>query len=252
MKRALIVVAVLVVVAVAGTILYLLHNLDAIVKAAIEREGSAITGTAVSVGSVEIALTEGRGTIRNLRIANPPGFETPDAFSLGEITLAIDPKSVTSQPIVVNTVTIDSPTVVFELDDKARANLQVIQEHVTAATTGGGGGGTGGGGPEPRLAVRRFTFEKGALEANTEAVGGKTQRVEAPPLRLADLGGRRGATGAELGKQVLAAYLEQVLKTVARQQLGSQADRLIQEKLGSGQEGEAARKLLDRVLKPEK
>lgn len=247
MKRILLVLAIVVLVAIGGVVYYVLHNLDAIVKQAIEREGSAVTGTPVRVGSVDISLTEGRGTVRGLRIGNPEGFETADALSLGEITLDLVPKSVTQNPVVLDAIVIARPVATLELDPKGRVNLRVLQQHVQAYSAGRGGGAPAPAPAPPaearRLTVRRFQFRDGTLDLRTQAAGGENASVKLPSLSLTDLGGSRGATGAQIGKQVLAAYLEHVLRIVARQQL----DRQIEQHL-EGQEGEAVKKLLDRVL----
>ena len=71
--------AVVVIIGVGYGAYYLLSNLDSIVKSAIEQYGSEITGTRVRVGSVKITLTEGRGTIRGLRVGNPSGFSSNGA-----------------------------------------------------------------------------------------------------------------------------------------------------------------------------
>jgi len=92
MKTLLIVVAV-VVVLVAGAVFYVGSNLDSIVQSAIENIGTEMLGVEVSVGGVELALKEGRGSIRGFEIANPPGYSRSPAFAIDELTLKLDFKS---------------------------------------------------------------------------------------------------------------------------------------------------------------
>lgn len=68
-------------------------NLDSIVKSAIEKYGTQALGADVSVGSVELDVAEGRGTIRNLTVDNPEGYSRSDALSFGELTVKFDYKS---------------------------------------------------------------------------------------------------------------------------------------------------------------
>jgi len=89
------------------------------VKAAIERFGSDITGTKVTVGSVDISLKSGLGTIRGVRVDNPEGFSSDDAFELGEITVDLDVASLNRDPIVIEEIRILAPAVRGELDAKA-------------------------------------------------------------------------------------------------------------------------------------
>ena len=61
MKKKIIIIAAVVglILVVAGTATYILTNLDFLVKAAIEKNGSQATKTAVRVSSVKIKLADG-------------------------------------------------------------------------------------------------------------------------------------------------------------------------------------------------
>lgn len=74
-------------------------NLDSIVKSAIEKYGTQALGADVSVGSVDLDIAEGKGTIRNLTVDNPEGYSRSDALSFGELTVAFDYKSRTVELI---------------------------------------------------------------------------------------------------------------------------------------------------------
>ena len=93
MKRWILALVLAGVAAVAGGVFFLSRNLDHIVAEQIEVRGGAALGTAVRVGSVELDLREGRGRLRDLRVANPPGFSGGDVLSLGSVSLAIDAQS---------------------------------------------------------------------------------------------------------------------------------------------------------------
>jgi len=245
------VVLLVLLLAVGGGVYFVITSLDSLVKSGIETYGSQITGTAVRVSSVNIELASGRGSIRGLRIGNPKGFSSQDAFSLGEITLDIDPGSITGEPVIVEAVLIRTPVVHFEVDAKGGSNIEVIKQNVAryqgppAAGSGGGGAGEdAGASTAPRVSVSRFLFEKGKLSADTSAMGGSAQQLALPSLEMTDLGGSKGAPPDEISQAVMNRYLAVVGKVVA--QYG--AERLIDEKLG-GQEGEAAKKLLRGLLR---
>ena len=89
-RKALIIGALALVAVIVGVGVFLYNSIDSIVKAGIEKYGSEITGTRVSVGSVDISLKSGRGTIRNVVVHNPKGFSSAHVFSLGEITVDLD------------------------------------------------------------------------------------------------------------------------------------------------------------------
>ena len=67
MKRLLLFGGIGVVVIAAVAIYFVVSRLDSLVEAAIERYGTEIAGVPVHVGSVSIALRDGRGTIRGPR-----------------------------------------------------------------------------------------------------------------------------------------------------------------------------------------
>ena len=250
MKRIVLILG-LGVVAIAAVVVYTLYSsLDSLVKQAIETYGSEMTGTPVRVGSVSISLADGRGSVRGLRVANPEGFESGDAFALGEITLALDIASLTQDPLVVKEVLIDGPVANVVVGPTGRTNIDAIRKNVEryAGSSGGSKGGSGSDAaaaetPAPKLRIQEFTFENGRVEADASAVGGKELSRDLPPLSLRDVGGRSGKPADEIGQIVLAAYTKTILRSVA----AGQAERAIDEKLG-GAAGEAAKGLLNKVL----
>jgi len=250
MKRALIALALVVVLGLAGGIYYTLQSLDGIVKRAIESYGSQITGTSVSVGSVSISLQEGRGTLSGLQIANPPGFASGDAFSLGQITVQIDPASLTSQPIVLKEVVVESPRVEYLVDAKGRRNIDTILENVKRYQAAGAqSGGSGSEGPEVRLRIDRFSFERGEIKADASALqSGRSFDVKLPSLQLAQVGGPGGAPPGVVGKEILDAYTQKVVVTVAASQGQKQLEKVLDKKLGKGA-GKAVGGLIGDVLR---
>ncbi len=242
MKKIIGIGALVAVLAVAGALYFVLSNLDAIVKTAIEDQGSRALGTRVEVGSVRIDLREGRGTIRDLRVANPEGFSSGDVFQLGVISVQIDAGSVTGNPVVVPEVLISGPEVNFEMNERATSNVQALLDQLQSR---------GGGDPEPpagvqpsddgeptRIAIRSFVFEKGAMSADFTALGGVPIEAPLPAVRLTDIGGPEGAAPDELGRAVATAFLNSVLRAAARGQAEALVDKGVQEA------GKAARDLL--------
>src|SRR5690606_19437479 len=89
MKRLLYIVLAVLVVVVGGMI-YLLNNLDGLVKRAIEVAGTNALATEVRVSSVNIDLANGSATLSGFSIANPPGFSNADMVRFDELYLAFD------------------------------------------------------------------------------------------------------------------------------------------------------------------
>src|SRR3546814_20948760 len=126
-KKVALVFAVLVVV-IAGGVYYFASNLDGIVKAAIEKYGSEATQAKVSLKGVELSPTQGSGSLKGLVIGNPKGFSTPEAMSLGDVSISLDIGSLQSNPIVIKQVLIEQPAITYEYG-AADSNLQAIQKN---------------------------------------------------------------------------------------------------------------------------
>lgn len=240
MKRALAIAIVLVLVLIAAGVYYVYSSLDTIVKAAIERYGSELTGTAVHVESVDLALGKGEGTIRGLRIANPPGFSNHDVFELHEITLAIDPTTVRQVPIEILRIAIADPRVRYELDAKGEANVNVIRANLARFRGRPASGGATTGQPERelRLRVKTLSLDGGGVAADTTAMGGTELDLPLPPLEMRNLGaGERGATPSEIGAEVLTALSQRTITAVG----ASELKQKLVEKLGPDAGGAAGR-----------
>lgn len=235
MKRIILIGLAVVVVLVAGAAWYLYSSLDSIVEEAIERYGSEAAGTRVEVGSVSLSLSEGRGTLRDVRVANPEGFSSADAIYFSEVTLQIALSSVGENPVVINEVFIDAPQVRYERNQEGTGNLEVIQKNLQRS--GRGGGQTEGGEPT-KLAIGKFEARNGRIEVNVPELGDELT-ADLPTVRLSNLGGSGGASPREIGQQILSAFARATGDAVARQGIEKMIDKHV-----GGEAGEALKKIL--------
>jgi hypothetical protein len=230
--------------------LWFVHaSLDALVQSALETHGSRLTGTRVVVEDVDISPQSGEGTLRGVRVENPPGFSRGDALRFGLVTLRIDVSTLVQDPLVIDEVRIDAPHASVELKPPGRSNIDVIRQNLERAVPKGARPAQPGGGAAPapeaavrRLVIREFSFENGSLAADARALGGKQFDATLPPVRLSNVGGRQGAPGDEVGQTVLAAFTRAVARSAAAKGLG----KLLEDELGGA--GEAAKGLLDRLV----
>src|SRR5512143_1923569 len=115
MRRRLVIAATAVATILVGALVVVVWSLDAIVKNALERYGSAATQVAVKVDAVSLSLLGGVLEVDQLTVANPSGFSPGDIFALGQIEVVVDRGAVLSNPAVVDALTIVAPRVHFEL-----------------------------------------------------------------------------------------------------------------------------------------
>ena len=237
MKKILIVFAVVIVLVVGG-LYFLLSNLDSVVAKAIEKHGSEVTQTSVTVSGVDISLREGRGSIKGLKVASPDGFGVRDAFSLGDITLDIDIQSLGDDPVVIDEIRILAPVVNVEATETGATNIDELRKNVEESAGGNTGDGGGSGGQGKRIRIKKFVFEKGSIHIDASAMGLEKCTVVLPEINLIDVGGTSGATPDEITRIILAAVVKKAAAEVAE----SGVKELIRKRLG-----DETKSLLDKI-----
>jgi uncharacterized protein involved in outer membrane biogenesis len=216
MKRKLIVAALALLMVIVGIAVFLYNSIDSIVEAAIEREGSRVLGTQVSVGSVDISLKSGRGTIHGVSVSNPKGFSSKEMFTLGEITVDIDVKSLNRDPVVIDEITISAPKVRAEMNAQAQANVGVVKRAVDQYQSAPAPKGhKEDSGFEKRFVIEKLVFEKGIVDVDATAMGVEATQLELLPVRLNRVGGSKGDSPDGIAKTVSRAFLDAVTDVVA-------------------------------------
>jgi uncharacterized protein involved in outer membrane biogenesis len=223
-KKIIIFIVLALILAIAGTAVYVLTNLNSIVKAAIEKYGSQATKTAVRVSSVKIQLSNGEGAVLGLTVANPSGFFFPSIITLDDISVRIAVNSVTSSPIVIDNILISGPEVFYEMKEDGTANVDILKKNLTpSGSSKEEQPQKSPKGKEIKLRVRKLAFEKGKVHVRIAKLVDKPYTVELPRLELTDIGKHGGATPAEIARTMATALAEETAKAVAR----TQGERLL-------------------------
>lgn len=195
-------IALLVILAVLGGALFWLHtNMDTLVKNAIEKYASQMTGTKVQVSSVEIRASQGTGIVRGLVVGNPSGFKTPYALKVGEIEIALDVSSIATPVVHINKISVSSPDLIYEKAN-GTTNFDAIQKHI-AENVGSSRGNSGGGGSGKKLIVGKLSITDAKAKASAGFMNGRTVSVNLPDIALNNIGTREGGVSpGELGQKV--------------------------------------------------
>ncbi len=223
--RLLIAFVVVVILAVLAVGLFL----DKVIKTGVETVGPKVTQVDIKLQSVSLSLLSGAGTLKGLVVGNPAGFKAPSAINVGEATLALTPKSLLSDKIVVKSIKVLGPEITYETNLKDN-NLSKIVANMQEAT--------GGGAKEPakpqepaksqepakakeakpakKLEVDEFIITGGKIHVAVTALGGGTATVPLPDIHLQDLGtGPEGITPEELTVKVMKAIEQGTVKAAA-------------------------------------
>lgn len=208
MKRGLVigggVVGALVIVIV-GAVVFLASNLDSLVKEAVEKFGTEATLAEVKLNKVEISLTSGAGSLNGLKVGNPKGFKTPNAFEMRSISIKLDVGTVTQDPIVIKEIVITGPQVTYELAG-TNSNIDAIQKNVDAYSkqfqTGGGAKKSEGEGP--KLIIENIYIRGGKIGVSAGFLKGKTMNASLPDIHLKDIGKKeKGANPSQVIKEII-------------------------------------------------
>jgi hypothetical protein len=220
MKKTIYAIIIMVVIGIAASIYYVFSNLDAIVKAAIESYGSDAVKTSVRVEDVAIRLTEGAATINDLTIANPDGFTTPLAFSLGEITVDINLEKTDQSQIAIDAINIIAPEVFYEINAERKGSLNVLKDNlgIGAGQPGDSSADTRTGADDSvpvRLDIARFEFREASLNAMVAPLNNKRYELKLPALVVTDLKG----TPQQISRQLLDRLIDHAENEIRRQGL---------------------------------
>ncbi len=220
MKKILLGIALVVVLAIAGGAWWLYSSLDSLVASAIRTHAPEILGVPVKLSSVKISPADGSAALRGLVIGNPPGFQTPRALSLGEISMRLDINSLTRDVILIKEISVTKPDVTYE-HKSGGSNLDVIQRNVESYIARHAGSKGEAKDAKDKGSAKKFIIEHvyirdGKAEASAEILKGKTVSVPIPNLHLTDIGKKsNGATAGEAAKQIVGAITSSVTKATS-------------------------------------
>lgn len=250
MKKGLIIVVVLL-AAIAGGAWYMLAGAGDFIKSQIEQQGSKYLGTQVTVFNVDLALSEGRLTINDIDVENPAGFSQEDAFSLDSITL--DLGNVTSEPYTIQTLKVEAPEILYEIDAKGQGNLVVLKNNLQAML------------PEseekpaneepganPLVIVEDVVIANTRLKVNFEQldtgdveIEKKVYEVTLPTFSAGSIGAPNGMPADQVGMAVANAMMDNAIKQAkqeVKKRLEEEAKKKVQEELDKQKD-----KLLDKA-----
>ncbi len=204
-----------------GIILFfVVSSLDSLIKVAVEQYGSEITQVEVRLNEAEVSVTSGQGALRGLSVGNPKGFQTPNAFQLGEISIALDVGTVTQDTIVVKEIVITAPEVTYELGIQGN-NIDAIRRNVDASLSKGKGkskGKSASKGDEggPKFVIEHLYIRNGKVNVSATMLKGKTLSASLPEIHLTGIGKKRGgATPGEVIQKVVGALGQGTTRAVA-------------------------------------
>lgn len=123
-----------VLVAAVAAAYYFTPSLETIVKKVVHKYGSEITGTDVNLNGFKLSLLDGEGHISQVTVANPKNYSSPYIFNLGEIYVKVNLKSLTTNTIIIDKISISKPIITYEMLSLTKNNINQIQKNVVKNT----------------------------------------------------------------------------------------------------------------------
>lgn len=209
-----------------GVFYFASTHFDDFIKRAIERVGSDMLQTEVSVQGTAFQLTKGIGEIDALRIANPPGYSADNFFRLDTLSLQIEPASLARDVYVIKELIIDGAELTIEHKNLRETNLQTLLNNLNSKAEGEGAGDASGG-SEPLFAIERLTFVNARLHLISPAF--EPQSFALQDIQQTDIGSpTEGLTARELAIAVMQPLLEQAkgrYENALKQRLGDELNK---------------------------
>src|SRR3954471_7791768 len=191
--------------------------LGSVVKASVEKVGPIVLKVPVKLDSANVSVFSGKGELHGFEIGNPAGFKSANAIKVGSVAVAIQPKSVLAEKVVIPSIRVQGPEITYETDLKGSNLAKILDNVKEMAGTGSTTNQPGQSGSKPKkLQVDEFIITGGKISVAATMLCGKGATLPLPEIRLANLGqGPEGITPAELTEKALNAVVAGTVKAVA-------------------------------------
>ncbi len=243
MKKALLVLGGLILVALVSVVMVFYLSLNTVVVEGVERLGPKITHTPVKLRSAYINVFDGQAVLEGLELGNPEGFQGPYAAKVESIRLQVDLASFAGDKIIIQNLELNRPVFNISLSG-GNDNFEALRQNLERATgrqtqgTGGMGrrlGGTMARQERAKLQVDNLVVRRGKVTLGS----GQGQSVDLPYMNLKGIGqGDDGVTPDELISLILGSLDAQVQTAASKLLAGKGGDKLRQ-KMQQGLEGAA-------------
>ena len=190
------------VVILAAVLIIGISNLGPIIKTAVNKYGPAMTKTDLRVRDVNISLFSGEAKLKDFYLGNPKGFKSPEAMSVNAIYVAVDEKSITRDPIILDRIEVVGPNITYE---KVRStdNFQTILSNVKrSADTSKSSSSSKKSSKESagkKFVIRDLIITDGKVNMDVEMRAGSSISASAslPKIHLKNVGEKSGGATAE-------------------------------------------------------
>ncbi len=194
MKAKYIVASVIAIIIIAIGIIAL--SMESIVKGIVNKYGSQVTGTEVNLEGFSLSLRKGIASIDKLTVANPEGYTQKNLFSLANVTVTVDTKSLTTDTIIIDSIIVNEPVINYQMLSATKNNIGQILENIKKNTASAEENSATkdtkkeekAEKPSKQVIIKRVEVNSGQIDITT-LVG--TANVKFPQIVLTDIGAEK-------------------------------------------------------------
>ena len=133
-------------------------SIDGMVKSGIEKNGSEMLNTEVSVADVDLSLLDGSGSIEGFEVNNPEKYNSENAIRIKKATIRVDLASLFSDQVIIKDLRIYAPELTFEQEGMT-ANLKELNDQLDTS---------GDEDSDKMLVIEHLIVDKGKVTVSTD------------------------------------------------------------------------------------
>lgn len=219
MKKKLLIGIGIVALVVLGAVIYVLFNINPLVKTTINEFGPTFTGTETRVSDVNLSIFSGKGSISGLYIGNPEGFKEKSLLTLDRLSLKLDKGSLTKPQIVIDSLVLNGPHITYEQTGRSESNFEVLLANIKkasgnekAAPKAEAKSEKESSGQGKTLLIRDFRLTGCIINLAMTGLGGEAMAINLPDIHLTNLGG--DTSPSEVVGQIMTAIYKQMQQSL--------------------------------------
>ena len=228
MKKWVMIIAGVIIVAVIVLVVLVLSNLGPVIKTAVNTYGPKITKTEVHLSDVDVSLLSAQAEIKKFYLGNPAGFKSPEAMTVKSIYIDMNEKSLLEDPIIIEKIEVVAPEITYE-KMSGTDNFQAILNNIkrAAGKEKASEKKSGEKGKGKKIIIKDFILRDGKIKLVTSILGGEGISSPLPDIHLRNIGQKEGgASPAEALKEIFTTLYAKIISPDVTNVLNRQLEEL--------------------------
>ena len=170
--------------------------IDSIAKSGVQKGASYALGVQTTVDSVDVRLLDGQVIMKDLKIANPEGFDSPRLAHMGRFDIQGDPGSLFSDAVQISKLELAGLELHIE-QTLGSSNVSKIMDNIKRLSKDK----EASEGPSKKVNVDLVVIKD--VQAHFHLLGGPPLSVEVPKIELKDVSSEdSGGVAGQLASQL--------------------------------------------------